>query len=46
MSGKSNVVYWLEKRGIEANNERVNRIYDRAKQSSAVLAEEEIMLLV
>jgi 2-isopropylmalate synthase len=46
MSGKSNVIYWLEKRGLEANDERVNRIYDRAKQSSAVLAEEEIMLLV
>jgi 2-isopropylmalate synthase len=46
MSGKSNVVYWLEKRGLEASEERVNRIYDRAKQSSAVLAEEEIMELV
>lgn len=46
MSGKSNVIYWLEKRGLEANEERVNRIYDRAKQSSAVLAEEEIMELV
>lgn len=46
MSGKSNVIYWLEKRGLEANDERVNRIYDRAKQSSAVLAEEEIMRLI
>jgi 2-isopropylmalate synthase len=46
MSGKSNVIYWLEKRGLEASEERVNRIYDRAKQSSAVLAEEEIMELV
>jgi isopropylmalate/homocitrate/citramalate synthase len=46
MSGKSNVIYWLEKRGLEASDERVNRIYDRAKQSSAVLAEEEIMRLV
>jgi hypothetical protein len=36
----------LEKRGLEASEERVNRIYDRAKQSSAVLAEEEIMELV
>ena len=33
MSGKSNVIYWLEKRGIEANDDRVNRIYDRAKAS-------------
>ncbi len=46
MSGKSNVIYWLEKRGLEASEERVNRIFDRAKQSSAVLVEEEIMLLV
>jgi 2-isopropylmalate synthase len=46
MSGKSNVIYWLEKRGLEASEERVNRIYDRAKQASAVLAEEEIMQLV
>lgn len=46
MSGKSNVIYWLERRGIEASDERVNRIYDRAKQASAVLGEEEIMHLV
>ena len=46
MSGKSNVIYWLEKRGIEANDDRVSRIYDRAKQASAVLADEEIMRLV
>lgn len=46
MSGKSNVIYWLEKRGIEASEDRVSRIYDRAKQASAVLAEEEIMRLV
>lgn len=46
MSGKSNVIYWLEKRGIEANDERVSRIYDRAKQASAVLADDEIMRLV
>jgi isopropylmalate/homocitrate/citramalate synthase len=46
MSGKSNVIYWLEKRGIEASDERVNRIYECAKQSSSVLAEEEIRRLV
>jgi 2-isopropylmalate synthase len=46
MSGKSNVIYWLEKRGIEASDERVGRIYDRAKQASAVLAEDEIMQLI
>lgn len=46
MSGKSNVIYWLEKRGIEPSDERVNRIYDRAKQSSSVLKEEDIRGLV
>jgi len=46
MSGKSNVIYWLEKRGFEPSEERVNRIYERAKQSSAVLEETEIMQLV
>jgi 2-isopropylmalate synthase len=46
MSGKSNVIYWLEKRGFEPSEERVNRIYERAKQSSAVLEEAEIRALV
>jgi 2-isopropylmalate synthase len=46
MSGKSNVIYWLEKRGIEASDDRVTRIFERAKQASAVLADEEIMRLV
>ncbi|HUE80808.1 MAG TPA: LeuA family protein [Pyrinomonadaceae bacterium] len=46
MSGKSNVIYWLEKRGIEPQEDRVNRIFERAKQSSSVLAEDEIMQLV
>ena len=46
MSGKSNVIYWLEKRGIEPSEDRVNRIYERAKQSAGVLAELEIMQLV
>jgi 2-isopropylmalate synthase len=46
MSGKSNVIYWLEKRGIEPNEDRVTRIYEHAKQASAVLAEDEIMRLV
>jgi 2-isopropylmalate synthase len=46
MSGKSNVIYWLEKRGIEVNEDRVNRIYDTAKQASRVLGDDEIMRLV
>ena len=46
MSGKSNVIYWLERRGIEPSDDRVGRIYDRAKQASSVLADDEIMQLV
>ena len=46
MSGKSNVIYWLQKRGIEASEERISRIYGRAKESSSVLAEEEILQLI
>ena len=46
MSGKSNVVYWLEKRGIEATEDTVTKIYERAKQASAVLDDDEIMQMV
>jgi 2-isopropylmalate synthase len=46
MSGKSNVVFWLETRGIQAAEDRVSRIYERAKQASAVLSEDEVMALV
>lgn len=46
MSGKSNVVYWLEKRGITADDERVNRIYEYAKSSHGVLEESEIRKLL
>jgi 2-isopropylmalate synthase len=46
MSGKSNVIYWLESRGLEATDERVSRIYEHAKQSSSVLEEDEVRQLV
>jgi 2-isopropylmalate synthase len=43
MSGRSNVVFWLEKRGIEATAERVSAIYNRAKQSDRLLTAREVM---
>ncbi len=43
MSGKSNVVYWLEKRGLAATDEIVDRIFTRAKHTTHVLTEEEIL---
>jgi len=46
MSGRSNVVYWLGKRGISANDEIVERILAAAKQSDRILTEEEILALV
>lgn len=46
MSGKSNVIFWLERRGIEPEAERVERIFRRAKQSEQVLTDEELMRLV
>src|SRR5437588_2248170 len=46
MSGKSNVIYRLESRDIAATDERVSRIFERAKQSSSVLEEDEVMQLV
>jgi 2-isopropylmalate synthase len=46
MSGKSNVIFWLERNGIEATQQRIERIFNRAKQSDSVLTDEEVMLLV
>ncbi len=43
MSGRSNVVFWLERRGIPATDEIVDRIFARAKRSNAVLTESEIL---
>jgi len=42
MSGRSNVIFWLEKRGLTASDEIVDRILAEAKKSDAVLTEETI----
>ena len=42
MSGKSNVVFWLERHGILVTDELVDRIFAKAKASSTVLTNEEI----
>jgi 2-isopropylmalate synthase len=46
MSGRSNVVYWLEHRGMPATDQVVERIFLMAKQSTHVLSEAEILALV
>ncbi len=43
MSGKSNVLFWLERRGIPASEDVVERIYRRAKESDRTLTESEIL---
>jgi len=43
MSGESNVVYWLEERGIEAEPELVQEIFRKAKASAMILEEVEIL---
>ncbi len=46
MSGKSNVIFWLEKRGITPTDVIVDRVFRRAKASATVLTEEEILAAV
>jgi len=43
MSGKSNVLFWLERRGIPATDELVDRIYQRAKTSDHTLSDTEVV---
>jgi isopropylmalate/homocitrate/citramalate synthase len=43
MSGKSNVLFWLERRGLPASEAVVERIYQRAKASDRTLTESEIL---
>jgi 2-isopropylmalate synthase len=43
MSGKSNVIFWLDRHGIAANDEVVDRIFKRAKASDRLLTEAEIL---
>lgn len=46
MSGKSNVLWWLEKRGIEADARVVGRILEAAKASPRPLSDTEVQDLV
>ncbi|HYL86296.1 MAG TPA: LeuA family protein [Candidatus Angelobacter sp.] len=45
MSGKSNVLYWLARHQIPADDATVARIFDAAKQSARVLTDAEILAL-
>jgi 2-isopropylmalate synthase len=45
MSGESNVVYWLQERGMAADPELVQEIFQKAKASAITLEEEEILAI-
>jgi 2-isopropylmalate synthase len=46
MSGKSNVLYWLDRQKIPATDALVTRILDAAKRSSRVLTDHELQALI
>ena len=46
MSGKSNVIYYLEQRGIKASENLVSSILSAAHQSNSVLSEEQLQALI
>jgi 2-isopropylmalate synthase len=46
MSGRSNVVFWLERRGLPATDEIVDRIFAAAKKSNRTLTAEQIHKLL
>jgi isopropylmalate/homocitrate/citramalate synthase len=46
LSGRSNVIHWLEKRGIPPTDEVIERIFEVAKQSDRVLTDDDIQAVV
>lgn len=46
MSGRANVIGWLARRGLAAEEGTVERILDRAKASDRVLSEAEVLALL
>jgi 2-isopropylmalate synthase len=46
MSGKSNVIFWLQQRGLPAPDEVVDRILETAKRGATVLTEDEIRAVI
>jgi isopropylmalate/homocitrate/citramalate synthase len=45
MSGRSNVVFWLEQHGMEPTEEMVTRIFDAAKRSDRLLEDHEVQAI-
>lgn len=46
MSGKSNVIFWLESRGLKADEATVDRIFAAAKASNRTLSHDQIQAII
>ena len=46
LSGKWNVIFWLEKHGLQASEEVVDRILARGKESTTTLTRDEILEVI
>jgi len=46
MSGRSNVIFWLESRGLPATDEIVDRIFAAAKASNRTLTHQQVQAIV
>ncbi len=46
MSGRSNVEYWLEKHGYPADEKLIAALFEKAKSSDHILADEEILAVI
>jgi isopropylmalate/homocitrate/citramalate synthase len=46
MSGRSNVVFWLESRGLPASDEIVDRVFTAAKSSNRILTHDQVQAIV
>jgi 2-isopropylmalate synthase len=46
MSGRSNVVFWLEKRGLSATDEVIDRVFAAAKASRRTLTHAQVQAIV
>jgi len=46
MSGRSNVIFWLEEHGIEPTGELIDRVFEAAKKSNRLLEDGEIRSLI
>jgi isopropylmalate/homocitrate/citramalate synthase len=46
MSGRSNVIFWLEKRGLPATDEIIDRVFAAAKASNRTLTHDQVQTIV